>query len=203
MRGSTSTPTPTCTAASTHMAERATAGYEGAREKVRHTSTRHRTARSSSRERDRGDPPHRVLLGPRQPRSPATSSSSLSSSTTRTSCPGFIAKRTGAQFAHIPIDDYRRAATRRARRDRNAREHQVVANNLVLEPARHDQPVEEARSLGARSRARSWLSMRRRGAAPAHRRAGARLATPRVLRRTSSVARAGVGRALGQARRPR
>ena len=57
------------------LAERATEGYEGAREKVRGFLNASRGARSRLHaQRDRGDQPRRLRLGARQPRSRATSS---------------------------------------------------------------------------------------------------------------------------------
>ena len=183
------------------------AGDRGLRGGAAH---RRRTAQRALREgdrvhaeRDRGDQPRRVRLGPRQPRPRGRRRRSRSSSTTRTSCRGSTSPhRTGASFRNIPIDDQGElqldALDALARRgQRQGRREQPR-----LEHARHDQPRRDARGLGPRA---GRDHGRRRGpgrASPPGRRPGAR----RGLRR-DLVAQAlrpeRHRRALGEARAAR
>ena len=93
----------------------------------------------------------------------------------------FIASATGASFRHIPIDDARRAPARRARRARPRGHDQGRRDRPRLELARHDQPGRAARGLGARAGRDHGRRRGPGGAAPADRRAGARLRLPRLL----------------------
>ena len=192
--------TRTSIAASTTLAERATAGYEGAREKVR--------ALINAPSDARGD------LHAQRHRGRSTSSPTPGGSTT--SGPGDvvvvtelehhanfvpwqqIAKRTGAE---LPRDPDRRQ--RRARGSTSSTRSPPPAASRSsrptgLEHARDDQPDREADGLGARA-GRDHGRRRRAGrAAPAGRRAGARLRLPRLhlaqaLRARPAPARSGAG----------
>ena len=173
------------------LAERATAGYEGAREKVRAFVNA-----PSNREvifiRSATEALNLVAYawGLDEPRPRRRRRRSPSSSTTRTSSPGSSSRSAPARVRAHPDRRPRRAAARRARRDRSARQREGGREQPRLEHARHDQPGREARRLGARA-GRDHGRRRRPGrAAPADRRAGARLRLPRVL-----VAQDAAGRA--------
>ena len=101
----------------------------------------------------------------------------------------FVANRTGASFRHHPDRRRRRAAAGRARRDRRLGNGQGGRQQPRLELARDGQPGREAGRVGARAGRDHGRRRRPGGAAPADRRAGARLRLPRRLRRTSSAAR--------------
>ena len=106
----------------------------------------------------------------------------------------FIAKRTGARVRAHPDRRPRRAAARHARRARGARQHQGRREQPRLEHARDDQPGREARRLGARA---GRDHGRRRGAgrpAPARSTCRRSAATSSPSRRTSSAARAASAR---------
>ena len=66
----------------------------------------------------------------------------------------YIAGRTGADFAVIPIDDNGRAPPRRARGAGEARAREAHRRRAGLELARHDQPDRADLGLGARARRR-------------------------------------------------
>ena len=152
-RRSTRRRTRTCTAASTTLAERATAGFEGAREKVRAFLNAPADARGDLHpQRDRGAQPRRVRVGAQQPRA---------------------GRRRRRHRARAPLElravavhraeDGRRvprcsrstttASSTRARSTRLARDGhgQGGRGEPRLELARHDQPDREARRLGARA----------------------------------------------------
>ena len=185
------------------LAERATAGYEGAREKVRAYVNA-----PSSREviftRSATEALNLVAyawglenLGPgdvvvdHRARAP------------RELRPVAVHRQEdGRRVRAHPDRRPRRAAARRARRDRVARQREGRREQPRLEHARHDQPGREARRPGRTSRARSWSSTQRRPPRTSDRRAGARLRLPRVLV-AQAVRPERHRRALGQARAAR
>ena len=164
------------------LAERATAGYEGAREKVRAYINA-----PSNREviftRSATEALNLIAyawglenLGPRRRRRDhrARASRELRALAVHRE------EDRRAVRAH-PDRRLRRAAARRARRDRDARQREGRREQPRLEHARDDQPRREARGVGARAGRDHGRRRRAGGAAPAHRRAGARLRLPRVL----------------------
>ena len=111
----------------------------------------------------------------------------------------YIAKRTGAGFRMIPIDDLGELQLDALDGDRARGQRQGGRVQPRLELARHDQPGRAAGRVGARARRRSWSSTRAQ-AAP-HRAVdvqSARLRLPRVLV-AQDVRPVGRRRALGQA----
>ena len=110
----------------------------------------------------------------------------------------YIAKRTGRDFRTIPLDDQRRAAAGRARRDRSAGNVKVVANNLVSNALGTINPIEQL-SAWAHERG-AIMVVDAAQAAPHHRarRPGARLRLPRVLG-AQDVRPDGVGALWGRA----
>ena len=165
------------------LAERATEAFEGARQKLRAFIN--------------------APGGPRGRSSPATRRRDSTSSRTRGGSsnlgPGdlvlvtelehhsnfvpwqYIAKRTGAGFRMIPLDEHGELRARRPRRARPRRGREGRREQPRLQLARHDQPGREARGLGARARRDHGRGRRPGGAAPQGRRPGARLRLPRVL----------------------
>ena len=104
-RRTTRRPTPTCTAASTRIAEEATDRYEGARAKVRPLHRRPLDARGRlHQERHRGAQPRRPLVGPGQPARRRRGRCSPRWSTTPTSSRGSCCKEErGIELRCIPI----------------------------------------------------------------------------------------------------
>ena len=151
------------------LGERATAGYEGAREKVRAlinaASTREVVFTRNGTE---GAQPRRLRLGPRQPRARATSSSRPSSSTTRTSCPGSTSRSEPARSSPPSRSTTRASCSLDgAGRDRAARPRQARRLRAHLQLARDGQPGRGDRRAGHTSRTRSsssTLASRRRTA---------------------------------------
>ena len=106
----------------------------------------------------------------------------------------FIAKKTGAQFAHIPIDDLGELQLDALDEIASRGNVKVVANNLVSNTLGTINPVEKLADVGARA---GRDHGRRRGAgraAPARSTCRRSAATSSRSRRTSSAARAASAR---------
>ena len=114
-------------------------------------------------QRDRGDQPRRVRLGPRRTSAPATSSLVTELEHHSNFVPWqFIAGKTGAELRMIPLDDQGELDLSTLDEVAQGGNVKVVATNLDLELARHDQPGREARRVGARAAARSTSATPRR-----------------------------------------
>ena len=87
----------------------------------------------------------------------------------------FVANRTGASFRHIPIDDAGELQLDALDEIAASGKVKVVAEQPRLELARDDQPGREAGRLGARAGCDHGRRRRAGCAAPADRRPGARL----------------------------
>ena len=178
------------------LAERATEGYEGARAHGRRpSSTRRRSARSSSR----GARPRRSTSsrtrGASTTSAPATSSSSPSSSTTRTSSRGSTSRSARARASgtsrSTTAGELQLDALDEIAREGNVK---VVANNLVSNTLGTINPVE---TLAAWAHEQGAIMVVDAAQAAPHRRgrrAGARLPTSSPSRRTSCAARAASAR---------
>ena len=164
------------------LSERATEGYEGAREKIRAFLNAQSDARGDLRPAgDRGAQPRRLRVGPRQPRPRRPRDRHRARAPLELRA---VAADRQAHRRRVPDDPDRRprgAADGSARRGRRRRERQGRRRQPRLELARHDQPDREARRLGARA-GRDHGRRRRAGrAAPADRRADARRRLRRLL----------------------
>ncbi len=182
------------------LAERATAGYEGAREKVRAYVNA---------------PSNREMIFTRS----ATEALNLVAYSwgLENLGPGdvvvitelehhanfvpwqFVAKRTGAQFAHIPIDDWASCSSTRSTRSPSRGNVKVVANNLVSNTLGTINPVEKLAAWAHEQGAIMVVDAAQAAPHRRDRRAGARLRLPRRSRRTSCAARAASGRSGGGA----
>jgi len=163
------------------LAERATEGFEGAREKVRAfvnaSSTREIVFTRSTTEAlnlvayawglDNLGPGDLVVVTELEHHSNFVPWQ-------------YVAQRQGAGFRYIPIDDSGELQLD-ARADRLRGRGQGRRQQPRLELARHDQPGREARRVGARAGRDHGRGRRAGGGAPADRRAGARLRLPRPL----------------------
>ena len=179
--------TPTSTAASTLLSERATAAYEGARAKVRALHQRRVESREIVFTRNATEGINLVAqrLGRRERRAGRRGAHHRRWSTTRTSCRGSCcASATGATLRVVPIDDRGelrhgrvRAAADAADEDRRGRR---TSRTRSARSIRSREIVALAHARGVAGAGR-----RRAGGVPhAGRRAGARL---RLLRRSPAT----------------
>ena len=154
------------TAASTRSPREATEAYEGARDRVAAFAGLDAGRDDLHPQRDGGDQPRRLRVGPRERRAPATASWSPRWSTTRTSCRGsMLAQRAGARARR------RRRSTTRAGSSSTSSTRcsragpKLVAVAHVSNVLGTINPVAEIaapRARGRRARARRRLAGRRR-----------------------------------------
>ena len=176
------------------LSERATEGYEGAREKVRAFLNAPSTPRGDLHPPgDRGAQPRRLRLGPRQPRPGRPRSRHRARAPLELRALAADRAPYRRRLPDAADRRPRRAADGPARRGRRRRAGQGRRRQPRLELARHDQPDRAPRRLGARARARSWSSTRRRRRRTAGSTCRRSAPTSSRSRRTRCAARPGPG----------
>ncbi len=181
------------------LAERATTGYETAREQGRGLRERAVGARGDLHaQRDRGAEPRRVRLGPRQPR-PGRRRRRHRSRAPLELRP--VAVRRGSHGRCVqghPDRRVRRASPRRARRDRARGHRQGGRFQPRLEHARHGESRAASSRRGRTSAARSWSSTPRRPRRTDRSTSRRSTASSSRSRRTRCAGRAAIGALWGR-----
>ena len=186
------------------LAERATAGYEGAREKVRALINAPLRQRGHLHaQRHRGAQPRRLLLGARQPPPGRRRRRRPSSSTTRTSSRGSRSRmRTGAEFRAIPFDGNGELVLESLDEIARAGQVKVVAANWISNTLGTINPIEKLTAWAHEQGAIMVVDAAQAVPHRAGRRSGARLRLPRL--HVAQALRAGRRRRpLGPARAAR